>query len=130
MFRIRRRRAALAALTLYAFWTLPASAASEQRGGRFEGRSRHTAEGGVTLLSTESGYLVVLEADFAFDGAPDPKLGFGKGGFVQGTLFSKLRANRGAQVYEVPRSVDPAAYDEIWIWCEKFGVPLGVASLR
>ena len=98
--------------------------------GRFEGRSRHSAEGGVSLLKTESGYQLVLESDFSFDGAPDPKLGFGKQGFAKDTLFSKLRSNGGSQVYAIPEGIDPTRYDEVWIWCEKFGVPLGVASIR
>ncbi len=111
----------------------PALADAETRilgSGRLEGRSSHTAQGGVTVLKTAGGALVVLEADFVFDGAPDPKLAFGKDGYARETLFTKLESNTGAQVYRVPDGIDPTRYDELWIWCEKFGVPLGVASLK
>jgi len=98
--------------------------------GKLSGRSRHTASGGVSVLRTNAGTLVVLESDFSFDGAPDPKLAFGKAGYDKDTIFSPLRSNGGAQVYALPSGFDPTGYDELWIWCEKFNVPLGVAKLR
>ena len=33
--------------------------------GKFEGRSEHEVTGGVTVLKTDSGHVVVLEADFS-----------------------------------------------------------------
>lgn len=127
----RRIRVSLLALLLALAPHLAAAAETSVVGsGRLEGRSRHTASGGVSLLKTRTGYLLVLESDFSFDGAPDPKLAFGKDGYAKETLFTKLRSNGGSQVYVVPEGIDPTRYDEVWIWCEKFGVPLGVASLR
>ena len=131
--RFLARSALLATFLLGVLGAAPLAAAADTQltgSGRFEGHSRHTASGGASLLKTESGYLLVLESDFSFDGAPDPKLGFGKQGFAKDTLFSKLRSNGGSQVYAIPEGIDPTRYDEVWIWCEKFGVPLGVASLR
>ncbi len=127
-----RRLLPILALSLWVFLaSLPVAAAPEVlASGRLEGRSRHTARGGVTLLRTEQGTLLVLDRDFAFDGAPDPKLAFGKGGYARETLFSELASNDGAQVHVVPARIDVTRYDEVWIWCEKFDVPLGVASLR
>ncbi|NET39077.1 MAG: DM13 domain-containing protein [Cyanothece sp. SIO1E1] len=98
--------------------------------GTFEGRSDHIVSGGVTVLKTETGTMVVLESDFSLDGAPDPKLGFGQNGYEPSTQFSPLTSNTGAQIYTVPDSVDPTQYNEIWVWCEKFDVPLGVATLK
>jgi len=49
-------------------------------GGKFQDQSAHAASGGVSVVKTAKGTLVVLEPDFKFDGAPDPKLGFGKNG--------------------------------------------------
>ncbi len=98
--------------------------------GKFEGRSDHVVSGGVTILKTDSGYVVVLEPDFSLDGAPDPKLGFGKSGYKASTNFSELRTNKGVQAYSIPASIDPKKYDELWVWCEKFDVPLGVAHLK
>ncbi|MEL6998559.1 MAG: DM13 domain-containing protein, partial [Pseudomonadota bacterium] len=55
---------------------------------------------------------------------------FGKDGkFVDPTDFEPLRENSGSQVYKVPANINPEDFDEVYIWCRKFSVPLGVASL-
>ena len=98
--------------------------------GEFEGRSDHVVSGGVTVLKTDTGYVVVLEPDFSLDGAPDPKLGFGKNGYKASAKFSERRSEKGVQAYSISASIDPEEYDEVWVWCEKFDVPLGVAHLK
>ncbi len=98
--------------------------------GEFRGKSGHAASGGVSVVKTATGAVVVLGPDFKFDGAPDPKLGFGKNGYVKSTQFSPLKSNNGKQTYEIPATIDPADYTEIWVWCEKYSVPLGVATLE
>ena len=99
--------------------------------GKFEGRSNHITTGGITILKTDDETLVLLESSFSFDGAPDPKLGFGNdGNYDPASKFSALRKDKGAQVYTLPNSINPGKYNEIWVWCEKFNVPLGVAPLK
>ena len=121
--------AALAALT-----TGPATALAGEEilaSGSFKGASSHETNGNVTIRKTDSGVVVVLEEDFDFDGAPDPKLGFGKDGtYDHGSQISHLGSNKGRQVYEVPASIDPEAYNQFYVWCEKYSVPLGVADLK
>ena len=97
--------------------------------GKFEGRSNHIVKGKVSVLQTESGYVVVLEPDFSLDNAPDPKLGFGKNGYDASSMFSKLSSLTGVQAYILPASIDPNKYNELWLWCEEFNIPLGVAIL-
>lgn len=97
--------------------------------GSFVGQSGHVTAGGVSVRKGAGGTVVVLAPDFSFDGAPDPKLGFGKNGYDAATQFSALRSNSGEQSYEIPDSVDPQDYNEVWVWCEKYSVPLGVATL-
>ncbi len=110
---------------------VPASAQDQVlASGKFRGKSGHAASGGVSVVKTANGTLVVLAPDFKFDGAPDPKLGFGKNGYVKSTQFSKLKSNSGKQTYEIPASIDPADYTELWVWCEKYAVSLGVATLK
>ena len=46
------------------------------------------------------------------------------------TRFTKLKSNRGKQIYEVPARIDVSLYNEVWVWCERFSVPLGVATLN
>ena len=112
---------------------VPATASAQGEvlaSGAFGGKSGHAASGGVSVVKGPSGIQVVLGPDFKFDGAPDPKLGFGRNGYVETTKFSALRSNSGAQRYDIPATIDPAGYTEVWIWCEKYNVPLGVATLK
>ncbi len=111
----------------------PVAAAAQDQvlaSGEFRGKSGHAASGGVSVVKTATGAVVVLGPDFKFDGAPDPKLGFGKNGFVKSTQFSPLKSNSGEQSYDIPAAIDPADYTEVWVWCEKYSVPLGVATLK
>lgn len=99
--------------------------------GRFEGRSDHITSGGVSIVKTATGYQLVLDADFELDGAPDPILGFGNNGeFVKSTKISSLNSKTGAQSYQLPEGFVPGQYTEAYVFCEKFSVPLGVATLN
>lgn len=110
---------------------LAAGAGTVLATGKFTGASNHATTGGVTVLRTDSGLLVILEPDFSFDGAPDPKVGFGNDGtYDPKSQLGHLAGNAGLQVYAVPASVDPGRYNEVYIWCERYGVPLGVAALE
>ncbi len=104
--------------------------ATIQSKGEFEGRSKHITTGGVSVVNTGSGYLVVLDNNFSLDGAPGPTLGFGVDGQFDGkSEFTPLKSKSGAQVYVLPASINPANYNEIYVWCADFSVPLGVAKL-
>ena len=83
------------------------------------------------MLNSAAGAQVVLQGNFNFDGAPDPKVGFGTGGtYDRASQLAPLASNTGEQVYDVPAALDLTRYDEIYIWCEKYSVPLGVAPLK
>lgn len=99
--------------------------------GSFTGLSNHVTKGKVEVVQTADGWEIHLKDSFWFDGAPDPRVGFGKNGkFVDPTDFEPLRSNSGAQVYKVPAEIDPSNFDEVYIWCRKFSVPLGVAKIE
>jgi len=98
--------------------------------GTFEGRSNHITTGAVSLQQISDSWVLVLEENFEFDGAPDPKLAFGNGDFVPSTVFTPLKANSGIQDYMLPDHIDPSGYTQVWLWCEQFNVPLGVAELQ
>ena len=106
--------------------------ASDVRSGTFTGASNHITKGTVEVVEVDGGgYEIHLKGDFWFDGAPDPRVGFGRDGkFVDATDFEVLRSDTGAQVYKVPANIDPATFDDIFIWCRRFSVPLGVAALN
>ncbi len=127
------RNLAILVAVLGALLTAPVAAPAQDQvlaSGAFRGQSGHVASGGVRVVKTAKGAVVVLEPDFKFDGAPDPKLGFGNNGYVESTQFSILKSNSGQQTYDIPAAIDPADYTEVWVWCEKYSVPLGVATLE
>ena len=107
-----------------------ATASAGEGSGSFSGVNGHQATGQVAVVRTADGWEVRLEDSFSFDGAPDPWVGFGRSGsFVPATDFHRLRSNTGAQVYKVPADIDADAYDEVYIWCRRYSVPLGVAPI-
>lgn len=99
--------------------------------GTFEGRTNHVTKGSVTLSTTASGYILTLSDDFYLDGAPDPVIGFGTSGkYMEASKINDLKSKRGAQAYELPEGLNPTQFNEVYVWCERFSVPLGVATLR
>ena len=125
---VMTRRAALRA-ALAGAATIAAApralAGGHGRIGAFAGASGHAASGRVEVVGDE----VVLMEDFAFDGAPDPVVAMGRGGHDPATVMGPLRANAGRQGYALPEGLRGGDYDEVWIWCERFDVPLALARL-
>ena len=103
---------------------------ADGRTGTFKGLSNHVTTGDVSIVSGADGVQILLASNFTFDGAPDPKVALGKDGkYDPATLIEPLRSISGEQSYQVPASINVADYNEVYIWCEKFSVGLGVASL-
>ena len=123
-----------AALAVLALFLSPAVSAQDEmeivKSGAFTGQSDHAASGSVTVQRINESWLVVLEPDFRFDGAPDTKIAFGNGSFDASTVFSPLYSNSGLQDYMVPERIDPLRYSQIWLWDEQANVPVGVAELE
>ncbi|MGK7910717.1 MAG: DM13 domain-containing protein [Synechococcus sp.] len=95
----------------------------------FIGQSDHTVSGNVRLVQDGEVFYLVLGEDFQFDGAPDPRLGFSTNDeFDSSSIFSSLNLDSGQQVYRLPATLDVSQFDEVTIWCEKFGVPLAEAK--
>ena len=105
-------------------------ARAQAASGRFTGASGHATTGTGGIVAQDGVNYVSLAEDFRFDGAPDPKVALGRNGYDPATLLGPLKSDTGAQSYRIPDSIDPAAYNEIWIWCEQFNVPLGSAKLN
>ncbi|WP_299143837.1 DM13 domain-containing protein [uncultured Tateyamaria sp.] len=125
----------IATFTLAAFIgfaAIPAAAENSVASGTFTGASDHITTGGVEVIKNDDGsHTIVLADDFSLDGAPDPRVGLGKDGFYDGNTDSGVLGNlTGGQSFVVPAGVDVSAFNEVYIWCEKFSVPLGVAKLN
>ncbi|MGF1501404.1 MAG: DM13 domain-containing protein [Paracoccaceae bacterium] len=97
--------------------------------GSFEGRSDHVATGHARIVRSNGQWIVELEEDFFFDGAPDPRVALGRDGYLPEAQLAVLRTDTGQQAYAIPDTLDVADYTEVWLWCERFSVPLGVARL-
>lgn len=124
--------AGVALATMVVMAPISASADSVAAKGSFTGASDHITTGGVSIVKTANGgAVVILDSNFSLDGAPDPRVGFGKDGkFVDASDLGALTQKEGLQVYIVPASVNVDDFNEVYIWCKKFAVPLGVASIN
>ena len=109
-----------------------AQAEAKPISGTFTGLSDHITTGGVSIVTTAEGTTVVLlDADFSLDGAPDPSVGFGiNGEYVSATDLGDLQNLNGLQAYVVPANINVADFDQVYIWCDQFSVPLGVAAIN
>ncbi|MCQ0987372.1 DM13 domain-containing protein [Jiella marina] len=125
-----RLRLHAATLTAALFALAPGAMAETLKEGRFSGASGHSVSGLVTVETDGGETILRFSEDFSFDGAPDPKIAFGKDGYDAETLLGPLKSDSGAQQYAVPAGLDVSAYNEVWIWCEEFAVPLGMASIE
>ena len=119
------------AVALITLAPLSATAGEINAKGIFTGASDHITTGGIQIVRTaDGGAVVILDSDFSLDGAPDPRVGFGKDGkYADASDLGELQNLNGLQIYIVPASVNVDDFNEVYIWCRKFGVPLGVASL-
>ena len=97
--------------------------------GSFIGQSGHTVSGEFQIIKKGEVHYLVLQDNFKFDGAPDPKIGFSKNDeFSEDTLFSGLNLDEGKQIYRLPFDFNPAQYDEVTLWCDKFNANLAEAK--
>ena len=98
--------------------------------GTFSGRSDHITTGLVTVEKTANGYQLRFADDFSLDGAPDPVVALGNGEtYLVSNKLGPLKNKTGAQVYTLPADFTPGEFTQVYVWCEKFSVPLGVADL-
>jgi hypothetical protein len=120
----------LAAVAILAFGANAAFAGVKT--GSFHGASSHVTQGDYTISKQADGsYVITLEDNFSLDGAPDPSVGFGKDGkYSKATYLGNLKYLKGKQSFTIPASVDLSKFNEVYIWCAKFTVPLGVAPLN
>jgi hypothetical protein len=98
--------------------------------GMFEGRSNHVTSGAVKIIEEGGRTFVELGEDFSLDGGPDPRVALGKDGtYDPDTKLGALLSLTGKQTYALPSTLSAEGYNEVYIWCEVAGVPLGVAAI-
>ncbi|MEL6929582.1 MAG: DM13 domain-containing protein [Cyanobacteria bacterium J06600_6] len=124
-------------LSALAFTVAPTSIKAEDiliegeivESANFIGQGGHTVSGEVQIVKQGEVHYLVLQDDFSFDGAPDPKIGFSRNDeFSEDSLFSGLNLDEGKQIYRLPFDFNPNNYDEVTIWCDKFDAYLAEAK--
>ena len=134
---------ALAVPTVATLGTLPAFAGSATRKGTLSGRKGYNASGTISVVKADGQTKVVLGDDFLFDQSknpPDIKIGFGNNEtYAKGSkIHDALKINptdakfhkKGAATFDVPAGIDTDTFSEVYVYCEKFSVILGVAPLK
>jgi hypothetical protein len=82
----------------------------------------------ITGLDTSNGPdLHVWLSDAMVKAGSDGWRVFDDGRFLE---LGKLKGNRGNQNYEIPASADLSGYRSVTIWCDRFNVSFGAATLR
>lgn len=114
-----------------AFSAIQPAAAEPLGSGMFSGASRHTTSGSVTVTKQGGQYVIDLGADFSLDGAPDPYVALGAGNKpLEGGLGAVLASNEGAARYVIDATEALGGATQVIIWCKKYAVPLGVATIE
>ncbi|MEO6056048.1 MAG: DM13 domain-containing protein [Gemmatimonadales bacterium] len=99
--------------------------------GRFVSLGGHRASGGVTLRMGDGGGEVIFAEDFSSTPVPDPHVyvatepDANRGSRLR---IATLQRSSGAQRYAF-RLPEGTAYGYVLVWCDKFNVGVGAASL-
>jgi hypothetical protein len=120
--------------------TLPGSGASSTTvlvDGSFVSLA-HETSGTARLVQLEDGTIALQLEELSVLAGPDLRvyLSMAAADGAEGALdddfvdLGELRANRGNLVYEVPPGTDLAEIRSVTIWCRRFEVGFGVASLE
>lgn len=99
----------------------------------------HETKGTATLIDLANGKRVLRLTGFETSNGPDVHVLLGKAvdasdndtvkdaGYVD---LGSLKGNIGDQNYEIPAETDLADFNSVTIWCNRFSVNFGTASLK
>ena len=93
------------------------------------GESNHEAVGTISLYQSQQANVLVFESNFRLIGPKAPTVAFGRDGYEAAAKVGKLVRNSGRQSYRVPSSIQLRRFNEIWLWHEQTGRPLGLGRL-
>ena len=92
----------------------------------------HPTAGTAVVLGNGTGQRFLRFEDFETDNGPDLNVylvNSSTGDVSDYVDLGDLKGNIGSQNYEIPADVDLDVYDEVVIWCVRFGVGFGDALL-
>lgn len=119
--------------------TIPAVPDPPKESARAAFRSlEHTTTGQAIVTEFSDGRRVVRFEDFVTSNGPDLRVylsagssdaGFGKEYGEDFVELGRLKGNLGNQNYEIPAGTDLSKYRNAVVWCARFSVGFGVATL-
>jgi hypothetical protein len=99
----------------------------------------HKTSGNAAVYQGQDGKRILRLSEFETSNGPDvqvylvkandskPEAAVRKGDFVN---VGALKGNIGDQNYEIPANVELSKYDSVTVWCRRFGVNFGSATLK
>lgn len=99
--------------------------------GDFVAQAGHDVVGAAFVVQQPEGLLLVLP-ELEAENGPDLQLYLSPradGSVDGGVRIAPLKGNRGTQTYELPPGTDLAGLPNVVIWCDRFDVPFGTATL-
>ena len=99
--------------------------------GTFTGKA-HPTSGTVQVLTRDDGVRVLRIEDLDTSNGPDVKvvLSPDPDGYADGAVsLGTLKGNKGSQNYAVPAGTDLSVFTSVSIWCARFRVSFGAATL-
>jgi len=93
----------------------------------------HPTAGDAVVLGNGTGQRFLRFGDFQTDNAPDLDVylvNSSTGDVSDYIDLGDLKGNIGEQNYEIPAGTDLSVYDRVVIWCVRFGVAFGDATLE
>jgi len=116
---------------------MTAEAPVKLAGGQFH-TNAHETHGLATIYRLSDGHRVLRLTQFATSNGPDVRVYLVAAGDVQSEHAAKqagfvdlgaLKGNIGDQNYDVPAGIDLSRYRAVSIWCRRFSVNFGAATL-
>jgi hypothetical protein len=100
--------------------------------GSFTGLNKHKASGGFEVVTANDKQEIRLTPDFSLDQAPDVYLVLSTSATVdaKSLYVGRLGNFSGVSSFSLPAGTDLARYSHLVLWCKKFSVALGDASLE
>lgn len=121
----------------------PGDSTTALKAGTFSGAAGHHVSGNVTLVETADGYALQFE-DYEQTQGPDVyvyltpssspdtahEVNAGRRILIDGGADGGESTKEGTFRQPLPPDVVPERYNGVAIWCDRFGVPFGVAALE
>ena len=93
----------------------------------------HTAEGQALIIETEPGVYILRVENFSVRNGPDlfVYLSRNADGWEENAVnLGELKATDGAFNYEIPADIDIEEFQSAVVWCRRFAVEFGHATLQ